>query len=228
MAMLLVACCVVPRMAAALQKPNILIMGAGGEATRAADVVPCDSRVFKRVRDALSDQLHARDFDVFDEAAITVENFRRGGCRRSDAELIDLARSIRRAPIDVVVMLTIYANAQEMSYSAKAHTRIASRLVHAHNGQNFGSFEIKSPPDWRISIDCARIRHCLLEKVGDEANVLAKDLGVVLAMKLADATVAAGTGTAGANGGAGRGVPNAYTLIFDNFCDARYRVSKAP
>ncbi len=76
-----------PFLATAADNPNILVMGED----RDEDSIPLDSRVFKRVINALSTQMHDLEFDVFDETAITLDNFKQGRSRRCDAELIDIA-----------------------------------------------------------------------------------------------------------------------------------------
>ena len=84
---------------------NILVMGGTTtKTTSAATAVPSLA-----VRDALANQLGDAGFRVYDETAITMDNFQQGRCRREDAELIDIARSIRQPTIDVVVRFRIYA-----------------------------------------------------------------------------------------------------------------------
>ena len=131
--------------------------------------------------------------------------------RRTDAEVIGIARTITRPPIDVVVLFSIYATADELSFTTKVRTRIEGRMINVRSGRRLGSFEVASPGEWNGPKDCPR--DCLLEVVGNFSRILAKDLGAVLADKLvalvevdeaAGATQAAGSGTA-------------YALIFDGF-----------
>lgn len=97
--LLLAALVAVPHSAEAVDKPNILIVGDDAD----VDSVPRHSRIFKRVLDAIAGELHTEGFDVFDEVAITLEDFAQGRSRRSDAEVIDIAKSSSRPPIDIVV-----------------------------------------------------------------------------------------------------------------------------
>ena len=144
----------------------------GDDADR--DSVPCNSRVFQRVVNAISNQLNARGFDVYDETAVTLDGFVQGRCRNSDAEIIDIARSLRRPPIDAIVVFSIYASAEEFSYTKKIHARIVGRLLSVQSGRRLGNFEVMSPPDWAVKKDCPR--EYILEEAGDRARVLATDL----------------------------------------------------
>ena len=190
--------------ATAADKPNLLIMGEDAD----KDTVPRNSRVFKRVLAAVTDQMNQVGFDVYDETAVTLDNFKQGRTRRTDAELIDIARSIQRPPIDVAVFYSIYASINKKSYTSKVKVRIEGRMLHAKTGQFLGNFEEISPREWNAPADCTR--ECVLEIVGKYSKILANELGAVLAEKLAWL----------ANPGVDsdhEGIPNAYTLIFDNF-----------
>ena len=111
-------------------KPYLLIMGEDAD----EDTVPRNSRVFKRVLDALSNQLHDEGFDVFDETAVSLDNFAQGRVRRTDAELIDISRTLVRPPMDVVVLFSIYAAAEKKSYTTKIRIRIPGQSCSADFG----------------------------------------------------------------------------------------------
>jgi hypothetical protein len=196
--------------AEAAEKPYVMIMGEDSD----RDTVPCNSRVFKRVLNAISTQLNVRDFDVYDETALTVDDYEQDRCRRTDQELIGIAKSLTRPPIDVLVIFSMYASAEELSYSKKIHARIEGRILSVHSGRKIANFEVVGPSNWTVSKDCPR--ECMLEKVGDKAKVLATDLGAILSLQLQSWQ----TGEAnGDDAPVGDGEPNAFTLVFDNFCD---------
>ena len=197
----------VPAASQAAEKPNILIMGEDAD----QDTVPRNSRVFRRVLDGLANQLHDEGFDVFDETAVSLDDFAQGRVRRTDAEIIDVAKSIKRPPIDVAVIFSIYANANETSYTTKIKTRISGRLLQVKTGQRLGNFEVTSPRTWNAPADCPR--ECILEVVGKYSRILSNDLGSVLAEKLAD-LLDSGSGTAVASG---RKISDAYSLVFEGF-----------
>jgi len=164
--------------AGAADRPNILIMGEDYD----EDTVPRNSVVFTRVLNTLSNQMHDAGFDVFDETAITLDNFAQGRVRRTDAEMIDIARSIRRPPIDIVVMFSIYASAHEKSYTTKVKSRVQGRLINVQTGQRLGNFELAYPGGWNAPVNCSR--DCLLDTVGSKSKIIANDVGAVLVKKL--------------------------------------------
>ncbi len=215
------AAIVAPSIAA--QDPNIMIMGEDAD----RDTVPCNSRVFEAVRRAVINQLDQEGFNVFDETATTGPNFVAGRCRRGDAELIDTLRAVTRPPLDLAVLLRMYASVEELAYTAKVRARISGRLLNVKTGQNLGGFEVKSPEEWTMRVECAQERACLLEDMARYAGILAKDLGAVLAVKLGwltrgpEATVAAP--------GAARSAAclhNAYTLVFDGYTTEDVRLAE--
>jgi hypothetical protein len=178
-ALLLISCAGAPP-SMAVEKPNLLIMGEDAD----EDSVPRNSRVFRRVLDALSNEIHNEGFDVFDETAISLDDFAQGRVRRTDAEIIDIAKSIKRPPIDIAIIFTIYASARDFNYTTKIKTRVTGRILAVKSGQRLGNFEVESPREWTAAANCPR--ECLLETVGKYSKILARDVGSVLSEKLAD------------------------------------------
>jgi hypothetical protein len=160
------------------EHPNIIIMGEDAD----KDTVPRNSRVFKRVLDALVNEMNDEGFNVYDETAVTLDDFAQGRVRRTDAEIIDITRSVRRPPIDVAVIYAIYAHAQERGYTNKLHVRISGRLLNVRNGRQLGNFEVEMPEPANVSPNCGR--NCVLEAVGRDTGALARDLGAIMARKL--------------------------------------------
>ncbi|WP_158966458.1 hypothetical protein [Paraglaciecola sp. L3A3] len=146
------------------------------------DAIARDNRISKRVHTSISQQLN-HIADIYDETSITLDTFKQGRTRRTDAELLDIARSITRPPIDVVVVFSTYASVQTSDYIKKAKARIEGRMLNAKSGKFLDSFEVQSPNGWAIPYACIK-QSCILEKMGDEAKVLGDELGVVLAEKL--------------------------------------------
>jgi hypothetical protein len=206
-AMFLISCAGAPGSLRALEGPNILILGEDAD----EDTVPRNSRVFRRVLDAMSNQLHDEGFDVYDETAIT-SGMAQGRVRRTDAELIDISRSLTRPPIDVGVMFSIYASARELGYTTKVKVRISGRLLGIKSGQRLGNFEVESPREWNAPKNCPR--ECLLETIGKYSKIIGADVASVLAEKLDDA-VGGSRSTNGSTTSAG--VTNKYSLVFEGF-----------
>lgn len=191
---------------------NILVMGEDYD----RDTIPRDSRVFKRVVEELGNQLNQQSYGVYDETAVTLGTFRQGNTRRSDAEIYDVAKSLRKPPIDVVASFAIYASAAP-NVSRTASTikvRIAGRLLGVQAGRNLGSFEVTSPESWLAPLNCDR--ECTLETVGDKAAMLARDLGAVLGQQLAAQLDQGNQGNLGQAGTPG-GLSTGYDLVFTNF-----------
>jgi hypothetical protein len=192
------------------EQPNIIILGEDAD----KDTVPRNSRVFKRVLDALVNEMNNEGFNVYDETAVTLDNFGQGRVRRTDAEIIDIARSVKRPPIDIAVIYAIYASANELSYTTKIKTRITGRLLNVRSGKRLGNFEVELPQPDNAPVKCQR--ECILETVGKNARVLGMDLGAVLAKKL-DGLSAASNDKHGKGGHDDAGLASAYSLVFTGF-----------
>jgi len=190
--------------------PNTLIMGEDAD----RDTIRRDSRVFRRVLGALSNQLNDDGFKVYDETAITLDDYAQGRVRRTDAEIIDIARSVNRPPIDVAVIFSIYARTQDKGYTTKVRTRIEGRILNVRTGRRLGNFEVESPRSWNASPNCNY--DCLLEVVGKNSRIIANDLGAVLSEKLG-ALVGYNDRRPTSGNDNDSGLAHAYNLIFDGF-----------
>jgi hypothetical protein len=188
-------------------EPNVLVLNEDYD----KDSVPNNSRINKRVLRAIDNQLGDMGIAVYDETAVSLEQgFATGRIRRSDAEIIDIAKSISRPPIDVAVIYTAYASVKTLPHISKVKVRVEGRILNVKTGRNLGSFEVKSPKEWTAPVDCNR--ECILEEVGDDARIIANDVGAVLAEKLAWMVDGGGSTDVG-----GEGIDMAYTLEFDGF-----------
>ena len=194
--------------AQAADRPNVIVFNEDYD----EDAVPSDSRIHRQVLRAVDTQLGDMGIATYDEVAVGLDQgFATGRTRRSDAEIIDIARSVARPPIDVAVMYTIYASAETLSYITKVRTRIEGRMLNVKTGRNLGSFQVTTPKEWTAPVDCNR--ECILETIGEDARIIGNDLGAVLGEKLA--WMVDGGGGQGSNAGAG--MPMAYTLNFNGF-----------
>ncbi|MGE4063094.1 MAG: hypothetical protein AB7E79_06975 [Rhodospirillaceae bacterium] len=208
-------CCFAPLAAHALEKPNVLVMGLDAQDQRAGTtigVVARDTRVFAQVMQAIGSELESAGFDVFDERAVTIDSFKQNRIGRTEGELLDIARTIQRPPMDAVVIFTIYAGAKKLAYTTEVYARITARIVNVRTGQKIGGFEVNSPRGWRASLSCER--DCLLEALSRHTKTMGTDLGGVLSQQLA---ALAFDKKPGGKTGANSGLPTAYTLVFDGF-----------
>jgi hypothetical protein len=184
------------------------------------NTVPRKSRVFNRVFDALRSQLNERGFDVYDETAVTAKDsvdssagYVQGRTRRTDVEILDIAQSLRRPPIDVAVIFQIYTSTRDKGYISKVRTRIAGHMLAVQSGKYLGDFEVTK----LYTAPAACNQECILEVVGDKARYLAQDLGDALAEKLAHLN---GDGKQSADEwDSPSGMAKDYILIFNNFSD---------
>lgn len=212
-AVLLIGLCFVFAVAAqapadAATKPNIVVIGVDSD----PGSVRHDSRIFTRAAAALADQLHEAGFDVFDAAGLLPKIA--GRARRTDRDIVSAARAMKRPPLDIVVIFAVYADAREREYGTWIGARVAGRMLNVRTGQLLGSFEVASPRPRRAPAACAR--PCLLEIVGREAKILARDMGAALAEKLIwvsepDAPLVKLTTRKPA------AAPNGYALVLDGF-----------
>lgn len=166
----------------AAEQPNVMVVGEDAD----EDTVPRHSRVFNRVSDAIRNQMMAMGFQTFNETAVTMDITNPGRIRRTDAELISVARSITAAPIDVIIPFQIYASTNRDAYSDMSHLRIriVGRMVQVQSGKDLGNFEVAVGPKGLRPLPIGCNPDCILEHVGDEAKPIANEVGSILARKL--------------------------------------------
>jgi hypothetical protein len=194
----------------AANNANILVIG--NDANKGS--VSRNSPVFNRVIGALANQMHDNNFDVYDETAITLDGFDQDRINRTDAEIINIARSIKRPPIDIAVIFSIYVNTQAQGYSTKVNARIEGRLLNVQTGRRLGNFEIDNTKPWNVPSKCDL--DCILENSTDNSRLMASDLGAVLAEKLAWMTDG-GNSHLGLDRPGTNQMNAGYNLIFDGF-----------
>lgn len=209
------------------EQPNLMIMGEDAD----VDTVPRGSRVFNRVVNAISTEMETMGFRVYDETSVTMGITNPNRVRRTDAELITVARRVPDVPIDAVTVFQIYASAEQNPYAdiIDLRLRVAGRMINVRTGQSLGNFEVGYAPGELPPLPVGCNRDCVLESVGEEASRIGSDVGSVLAIKL-DALSPAGHGAAptviSGNGGgvvtttfgdSCTGLTTAYTLSFRGF-----------
>jgi len=211
------------------EQPNILIMGEDAD----RDTVPRHSRVFNRVLNALVSELSNRGFKVYDETGVGLNMTNPGRVRRTDAELITVARRVQNPPIDVIVSFQIYASATKNAYSDifDLNIRVAGRMMHVQTSKRLGNFDVAMGPRDLTPLPVKCNRDCILESVGKHAKEIGHEVGNVLAEKLdmisparQQSTTTGGTSTSNdatdvvKQPGAGcTGLSTAYTFRFEGF-----------
>jgi hypothetical protein len=218
------------------QNLNILVMGEDSDPAS----VPRTHRVFNRVQRAIMEELNTSGYQIYDEtaASIDINDTRRIG--RTDAELIDVARSIANPPLDVMAVFEIFASAQKSNVSEiiKLQVRVTGRMLNVQSGQSIGSFEVQAQGLPPIPPGCEA--DCVIERVGDESKLIAENVSQVLIEKLqgfvgaapnqetqsspdqGDANAAITTAPTTAANAAGAdcpGLPTAYSISLRSFKD---------
>lgn len=210
----------------AADQPNVMLMGDDAD----QDTVPRHSRIFNRVLDALKNRMLQEGFTVYNETATTMEITNAGRVRRTDAELISVARSVKEAPIDVISVFQIYAAAQDDAYSdiKKLKIRIVGRMLQVSTGRDLGSFEVSMGPKGLSPLPVKCDVDCILEAVGDQAKPIANEVGIILARKLRELspkasndanTVVKSTSNAETKPADGKcdGLDTAYTVVLNGY-----------
>jgi len=203
----------------AQQQPNLLIMGEDAD----LDTVARNSRIFDRVLRALEAELQAEGFRVYDETAVSMGVTDPQRVRRSDAELITVARRIQDAPIDAIIVFQIYASTEQNPFAAimDLRVRIPGRILNAQTGQALANYEIAYGPNDLPPLPPGCSRDCVLEHVGDQARRIASDVGAVLARQLDYLSPVAAVATPPVSGTQSSegcvGLTTAYTLTFRGF-----------
>ena len=101
---------------------------------------------------------------------------------------MDVAKSIHRPPIDVAVFFEVFANVTRKAYQNELRLRTVGRLLSVGDGRRLGNWEAKLPEGrdqvWLLPNRCfpegqVVSRNCLLEAVGDDARILAQEVGAL-------------------------------------------------
>lgn len=189
--------------AQATSLPRILIVGEDEN----RDTIPADSQVFERCLRATSNRLIESGFDVRDETAMTLGTHEQSSkSRRSDAELIQIARDVGA---DVLVMLSLYPRLKTSAGATRVTLRASGRLLSVSDGGMMGNFEaeplkhqvVEQPPNRRNTLAAA----------GKIAKVVGYEVADVLTNKVKQYY------SAGKSGKAYGGRIVEWTLVFDNF-----------
>ena len=215
--------------AAYADQPGLLVVSDDAD----QETVPRNNRIFNRVITALGEEMNVQGWTVVDEVGAGLDITAQGKVRRGLPELIDIARAIRRPPVDAVVVFQIFASAKRSLNSdvMRPEVRISGRIINVRSSQMLGAFEVVERDLPVLPLGCDRDRECVIEQMGDNIRVLARDLGAALAEKLVNFR----PGNPGPLTGPGplpgpgvgaivhapadgcNGFPQAFTVILDGF-----------
>jgi len=197
----------------AAEAPNLLVMGEDSD----LDTIQRHTQVFDRVTEAISGELRARGFAVYDETAVTMEFYDLSRVRRSDAELISLAKTVQIVPVDAVASFQIHVSVKDSPYEGiqDLRLRVSGRVVNVHTGLSLGGYEVSYQPGDLPPLPLNCRRPCLVGFVGDQAAPIARDVGAALAAQLAGVEPAHARAPRPNNGC--DGASNTFTLTFKDF-----------
>jgi len=176
--------------------PRVMILGEDAD----RDSIPRHSRVYDRVLNAMVNEMLNEGFDVKDETAMTLDTHVQGRQRRTDAELISIAKD---AGMDVAVIFSIYPNVKESYGTVKATARVMGRMLDVYSGSRMGNFELE--PQQYQPLSKPYSRNDVIEGVGKIAKLLGRDVGAEIAQRLSGYVDQPG------------GQLIEWTLIFDGF-----------
>ncbi|MBH67122.1 MAG: hypothetical protein CMM58_02095 [Rhodospirillaceae bacterium] len=193
------------------EQPTVLIMGEDSD----GDSIPRNSQVYGRVINAISGQLQRNGFSVIDETLATVDNYSQGQSRRTDAELMKIAQSIKTPPIDAVITFTVFPTFRADRTTAWMNVLIKSRLINVSTHKILATVDRELPEYVETEPKCDENRQCAFKYVGKYARKLGQDVGSALAIKLRRVTLQDGTAPSSSLKQAA--LQQAYTLTFENF-----------
>ncbi|HRD78763.1 MAG TPA: hypothetical protein PK264_22970 [Hyphomicrobiaceae bacterium] len=166
--------------------PTVLVM------TEDADpkAVARSNRMMKRVYDAMMDELMSKGYSVMHENRLTMDFTTKPGERRTERELLQIARLVKQPPIDIVVSYEIYAVVEQVPYTNKdpvyrANVSISGRAIAVASGRFLGAFDVGPQDIGPLAKSCIGQDHCLLESVGAETRVMGRDLAHAIGNKVA-------------------------------------------
>lgn len=139
-----------------------------------------NNRINRRVLNGVATQFKTHGFAVFDENALSHNQGRLEEGRRGDREIIDLARSAERPPIDTIMLFNVLTERRQRSHNKQLRVRVSGRLISVGSGQRLGNFEAV---DSRI-VEPHCDGPCYRERVGEVARLLAREVAEVLGRKL--------------------------------------------
>lgn len=127
---------------------------------------PRDSRAVQAALASLRTELQRAGFTV-QEGRVALLNDQQDNVRRSDAEIVQLARRQSQAAFDAVVLLTTQVSIDFAIQAQTPYLRGKAVALRGADGRNLGTFDWVSPT--RTTMPYACDRACMLENLATEA-----------------------------------------------------------
>ena len=180
----------------------VLVDDSSGEA------LPSNHQGVKRLISQLSSGLHDAGINVYDNSALSLDDFSQYRSSMDKAALIDYARSIRKAPLDYIVLLSANTRITQLAHRTKISTRVNGEVISVNSGRIVGAFDAQGSDESAVST-CSRT--CINSNVSD--SLIATE-GLVVEEVLAALPDTKATQTKSSSNGS---FVRDYTLIFDGF-----------
>lgn len=168
---------------AATTRINALVMSENASPETMSRAVP----IHRRVVAQLSEVLNQRGIQIYDADLLASQYMTPGKTRYTDDELLALARTVASTtPIDVVVFFEVVADIQQNPITPRVlypRVRMPGRILNVRTAQLVGSFEVDAGRLPALPVPCDQ--ECVMSNVGDDAKLIASDLGDALVQKLA-------------------------------------------
>jgi len=173
----------------AADRTNLIVMvddsGRGSVSSR--------NPVYAQVVNAVQNHLFYRGYRVFDAAVVFRNQPRAFRWRKNSGELLQLARLASDYPLDILVVLEIYASGRSGgggslddfgggSGARSGGVRVAGRLIEIRTGRSLGNFESEGGASWSSFERCGR--PCTLDNFGRHAAAVGRDVAEALVVKL--------------------------------------------
>lgn len=143
---------------------------------------PRDGRASDTALAALRSELERNGIAVQDGRGVTLLNPQQENARRSDAEIVQLARRQPQAAFDAVVLFTTMVSV-DFAIQAQAPYLRGRAVVLRADGSNLGTFEWA--PTARTTMPYACDRACVLETLTPEAPAVGTNVATKLIAALA-------------------------------------------
>jgi hypothetical protein len=186
-----------------------------GENAREGSIAP-ESQVFDRLAASMSANLTGKGYRSRDDGDLVTsfpEYFGRYVVSHDDDDLVEMVRSLRGMPTDVVAVMEVNVDTEEKEFLKRLETTVSLRLLDVDDGGVLGRFRESSEAAVAVRPDC--VDHCLMNAVVDNARPVLLRLSEDVAETLA----CAGT-TARRDGGRVGGLPTAYSITLAGFTSA--------
>lgn len=157
--------------AEAASSKNLAILGEDS----GSGAVLRDSRPFEAALDMLRGRLASYYFTVYDEASLNVQLGYTSGKPRDVSEVLEVVSAVKRPPIELLGVFSLFADVSETSYGSKFSLRMTAKLMTVPAGKVLGTYVSRTLEPTPLPKNCSD--DCLLEAISEKVESIALDLG---------------------------------------------------